>query len=86
MTGVEGREITTRVVTGGVLHSNKGLNLPHASLSIPAITDKDREDLPFALSQGVDWIALSFVRTAEEVLELKSLIRELVGVRPRRRR
>jgi len=77
VTAVEHREIATRVVTGGVLESNKGLNLPQAALSIPAITDKDREDLRFALSRGVDWIALSFVRTADEVLEIKSLIREL---------
>jgi pyruvate kinase len=75
--GVEGREIQTQVITGGVLFSNKGMNLPHASLAIPAITEKDREDLKFALEEQVDWIALSFVRTAEEVLELKDLIREL---------
>ncbi|MCX6029010.1 MAG: pyruvate kinase [Chloroflexi bacterium] len=74
---VEGREITTRVITGGLLNSNKGLNLPNAALSIPAITDKDRQDLRFALDQGVDWAALSFVRTADEVLELKDFIREL---------
>jgi pyruvate kinase len=77
VTGVEGREIQTQVVTGGVLFSNKGMNLPRASLAIPAITEKDREDLKFALDQQVDWVALSFVRTAEEVLELKDLIREL---------
>jgi pyruvate kinase len=74
---VSDREIVTRVVTGGILNSNKGLNLPQAALSIPAITDKDREDLRCALKQGVDWIALSFVRTAEEVLELKGYVREL---------
>lgn len=71
-----GREdIRCRVVVGGILESNKGINLPRASLSIPAITDKDRDDLRFALEQGADWIALSFVRTAEEVLGLKELIR-----------
>jgi pyruvate kinase len=75
--GVQGSEIQTQAVTGGVLQSNKGLNLPHASLTIPAITEKDREDLRFALEEQVDWVALSFVRTAEEVLELKDLIREL---------
>ncbi|NOH02843.1 MAG: pyruvate kinase [Chloroflexi bacterium] len=75
--GVEGNEIQTQVVTGGVLMSNKGLNLPRAALSIPAITEKDREDLRFALEEQVDWIALSFVRTADEVLELKDTIREL---------
>jgi pyruvate kinase len=77
VTAVAGREITTRVVTGGVLNSNKGLNLPRAALSIPAITEKDREDLAFAVEQGLDWIALSFVRTAEEVLDLKGYIRTL---------
>lgn len=74
---VQGSEIETQVVTGGVLFSNKGLNLPRAALSIPAITEKDREDLKFALDEQADWVALSFVRTAEEVLELKGLIREL---------
>jgi pyruvate kinase len=71
-----GTEIETQVITGGLLFSNKGLNLPHASLSIPAITEKDREDLKFALEEESDWIALSFVRTAEEVLDLKDMIRE----------
>jgi pyruvate kinase len=74
---VEGHDITTHVVTGGVLQSNKGLNLPRAALSIPAITDKDREDLAFAIEQGLDWVALSFVRTAAEVWELKADIRKL---------
>jgi pyruvate kinase len=55
-------DILCRVVTGGLLKSNKGLNLPNAALSIPALTDKDWEDLEFALSAGVDWIALSVVR------------------------
>jgi len=69
-------DIRARVVTGGLLKSNKGLNLPLASLAIPAITEKDRKDLNFALAQQVDWIGLSFVRTASEVLELKDLIRQ----------
>jgi pyruvate kinase len=70
-------EIITRVVTGGVLNSNKGMNLPRAALSIPAITDKDREDLAFAIEQGIDWMALSFVRTSKEVWDLKGYIRQL---------
>ncbi|MGQ9489922.1 MAG: pyruvate kinase [Anaerolineae bacterium] len=76
VTDVQGQEIVTRVVTGGLLTSNKGLNLPRAALSIPAITDKDREDLAFAIEQGIDWIALSFVRTAQEVWDLKAHIHE----------
>ncbi len=77
VTAVAGSEITTRVVTGGILNSNKGLNLPRAAISIPAITEKDREDLVFAIEQGLDWIALSFVRTAAEVWDLKAQIRQL---------
>jgi pyruvate kinase len=75
--GVEGREIETQVVTEGTLTSNKGLNLPHASLAIPAITEKDREDLRFAVESQVDAVALSFVRSADEVLELRDMIRDI---------
>ena len=74
---IDGTDIVTRVVTGGVLNSNKGMNLPRAALSIPAITDKDREDLAFAIEQGIDWMALSFVRTSQEVWDLKGYIRQL---------
>lgn len=67
-------EIVTKVIIGGILNDNKGMNLPDASLDIPALTAKDIEDVRFALTNQVDWIALSFVRTAHEVLELKSII------------
>ncbi|RIK39295.1 MAG: pyruvate kinase [Chloroflexi bacterium] len=67
-------EIRTRVVIGGILHDNKGMNLPNASLDIPALTDKDREDVKFILGRQVDWLALSFVRTAADVEELKTII------------
>ncbi len=68
--------VNCRIVTGGVLTSNKGINLPKASFSIASITEKDKEDLSFALSQRVDWIALSFVRRADDVHELRNLIRQ----------
>lgn len=68
--------VNCRVVTGGVLTSNKGINLPKASFSIASITEKDKEDLTFALEQRVDWIALSFVRRAEDVHQLRDLIRQ----------
>jgi len=71
-----GTDVRARVITGGILQSNKGLNLPNASLAIPAITAKDRDDLRLGLRLGVDWVALSFVRTVAEVRELKALIRE----------
>jgi pyruvate kinase len=67
-------EIRTQVVIGGVLYDNKGMNLPSASLDIPALTDKDRDDVRFVLGRQVDWIALSFVRTAADVEELKAII------------
>lgn len=69
-------DIICRVITGGLLQSNKGMNLPSTACSIPAITDKDREGLRFALEHQVDWVALSFVRQADEVLQLKEMIRE----------
>jgi pyruvate kinase len=72
--GVDATEIHTKVVTGGLLTSNKGMNLPHAHSSISAITEKDRSDLEFAVAHQADWIALSFVRTAKEVLDLRTLI------------
>lgn len=72
--------IQCRVVVGGLLTSQKGLNLPQASPAIPAITPKDRADLKFALEYGVDWVALSFVRSAAEVTQLKTFIREQAPV------
>lgn len=67
--------VTTRVVHGGPLSANKGLNLPNTRISLPCLTDKDKEDLAFALEQDVDWIGLSFVRKASDILELKDIIR-----------
>jgi pyruvate kinase len=69
-------EVACQVISGGLLESNKGINLPRASHAIPAITDKDRSDLRFVLERQVDWVAISFVRLPEEVRELKGLIQE----------
>jgi len=68
------RQLHCRVVVGGVLSNNKGVNFPGVYLSIKAMTDKDRRDLMFGLDQGVDWVALSFVRNPQDVLEIKELI------------
>ena len=76
---VEGTDVRCRVVSGGRLESNKGINLPGTSFALPSLTDKDRRDLAHALRWGVDWVALSFVRTAEDVLELRRLVKELAG-------
>ena len=69
-------DVTTRVVLGGLLKSNKGINLPGVKVSAPALTPKDREDLKFGLSLGVDYVALSFVRDPSDLLEAKALIKE----------
>lgn len=63
-----------RVVVGGKLSDSKGVNFPGVYLSVKALTDKDREDLQFGLTHGVDWIALSFVRNPADVIEIKEII------------
>ncbi len=65
------------VKIGGTLKSNKGINLPDCDVSAPAFTDKDRDDLMFALKEGVDYVALSFVRKREDVESVKSLLHSL---------
>jgi pyruvate kinase len=73
--------VTARVLHGGALTSHKGINLPGVSVSAPSITDKDREDVVFAVEQGVDYLALSFVRRAQDVAELRAMIpREILVV------
>jgi len=67
-------EIRCRVIEGGKLSDNKGINLPGVNVSAPALTEKDRQDAHAALEMGVDFLALSFVRCAADVSELKSLI------------
>lgn len=68
--------LKARVVAGGPLSSNKGFNLPDSNLTVPSLTKKDLADLEYGLSQEVDWVALSFVRTADDIVELKRLIAE----------
>lgn len=67
-------QVITEVVQGGPLRSKKGVNLPNTDISLPALTDKDKQDAVFAISLDVDWIALSFVRDKRDVLELRELI------------
>jgi pyruvate kinase len=66
-----------KVITGGMLKSNKGINLPDCDVSAPAFTEKDREDLMFALKEGADYVALSFVRKKEDIMQVKSLLHSL---------
>jgi pyruvate kinase len=72
---VDGNDVRCRVVSGGLLKDRKGMNLPGANVSAPALTDKDREDLEFCMGQELDYLALSFVRQAKDVLELKEILK-----------
>lgn len=67
-------EIIAKVLHGGILSSRKGVNLPNTKISLPCLTEKDLVDLDFALSLNVDWIGLSFVRSARDIIELKHII------------
>jgi pyruvate kinase len=80
VTASDATSIRTRVVNGGVLSDRKGVNVPDAVLPIPALTQKDRQDLAFALDMGADWIALSFVQRPEDVVEARALVDGRAGV------
>ncbi|MCL4127514.1 UNVERIFIED_CONTAM: hypothetical protein GTU68_007903, partial [Idotea baltica] len=67
--------VITEVVYGGLLKQKKGVNLPNTNISQPSVTDKDWKDLEFGLKHDVDWIALSFVRTAQEIIDIKKYIK-----------
>jgi len=71
---IRGRDVICRVINGGPLSDHKGLNLPGNRLSVKALTNKDKDDLAFGLSMDVDYIALSFVQHASDILEIKKLI------------
>ncbi|MEB2785392.1 pyruvate kinase [Algoriphagus persicinus] len=70
----DGKNVNCTVVHGGILKSRKGINLPNTKVSAPSLTEKDIEDLAFGLEQEVDWIALSFVRSAEDIIDLRQRI------------
>ncbi len=74
VTRVEGTKIYANVIAGGVVSSHKGINVPDTTLTVRAMTEKDKQDAHFGVEQGVDFIALSFVRTKEDILELRELI------------
>ncbi len=73
---VEQETVHCRVVTGGHLKDNKGINLPGVKVSAPAMTDKDRRDISFGIKNGVDYLALSFVRSAEDLRSVKAFTRK----------
>jgi pyruvate kinase len=67
-------QVVAKVIHGGLLSSKKGVNLPNTKISLPSITEKDKEDLEFALKNNVEWIGLSFVRSAKDIIKIKSII------------
>ena len=79
VTTVDDTDVVCEVLVGGMVSNNKGINLPGVAVSVPALSDKDEEDLRFALSLSVDYVALSFVRDAKDVEDVRRVMRE-VGV------
>ncbi len=82
VTAIHGSDVECLILNGGVLGERKGINLPSIPTSLPSLTDKDRDDLRFGLAQGVDYVALSFVRSAEDCRQCKNYIVELGGGTP----
>ncbi|MCE2516791.1 MAG: pyruvate kinase [Alphaproteobacteria bacterium] len=80
VTGVDKGVINTRVEVGGELTDRKGVNVPDVSLNISPLTEKDREDLAFAIDHGVDWVALSFVQRVSDLIEARSLIKDKAAI------
>ena len=78
VTSIAEDSVRCRVVYGGLVSSKKGMNFPDTELRIPAITDKDREDLRFAVGCKVDYVAASFIRRREDIVEIRQLLRDLV--------
>ena len=74
--------ITAKVIVGGMVSSKKGVNFPNVRLNIPSITEKDKKDIKFAIEEDIDLIALSFVKTAEDVIQAKEIIRSYGGDTP----
>ncbi|MBI4930598.1 MAG: pyruvate kinase [Bacteroidetes bacterium] len=68
--------VKAKIIQGGILSSNKGVNLPNTKISLPCLTEKDLKDLDFALENNVEWIGLSFVRSVTDVVDLKKKIKE----------
>ena len=79
VTGVDDTHVSTRVIHGGPISSKKGMNFPDSELTIPAITDKDRVDVKFAVEQKLDYVAASFIRRKSDIVGLRELLHEHGG-------
>ncbi|MDJ1178390.1 pyruvate kinase [Roseofilum sp. BLCC_M91] len=73
---IEGKKVECKVMEGGMLKNRKGVNLPSLTLRLPSMTEKDKQDLIFGLEQGIDWVSLSFVRTANDIITLREFLKE----------
>ncbi|MDB9515733.1 pyruvate kinase [Roseofilum reptotaenium CS-1145] len=73
---IQGNQVECKVMEGGILKNRKGVNLPSLSLRLPSMTEKDKQDLTFGLDQGIDWVSLSFVRSAEDIITLREFLHE----------
>lgn len=71
---IKGNSVICKIIEGGILKSRKGVNLPSLDLRLPSLTEKDKKDLDFGLSQGIDWVSLSFVRKADDLRTLRQLL------------
>jgi pyruvate kinase len=80
VTEVKGNDVVTKVIEPGAVSNNKGINLPGVAVSVPALSEKDKEDLRWGLNAGADFIALSFVRSAEDIVDVQQIMDE-VGIR-----
>jgi pyruvate kinase len=80
VTEVKGSDVVTKVIEPGAVSNNKGINLPGVAVSVPALSEKDKEDLRWGLNAGADFIALSFVRSAEDIIDVHK-IKDEVGIR-----
>jgi pyruvate kinase len=79
---ITGGSVESTVIIGGAITSHKGINLPGTTVSAPTLTDKDREDLRFGVAQGVDYVALSFVRGPEDITTARKWLAECDGTLP----
>ena len=79
VSAVDEKKVVTRVIHGGPISSKKGMNFPDTDLTIPAVTEKDREDVKFAVEQKLDYLAASFIRRRSDIVELRALLHELGG-------
>jgi pyruvate kinase len=79
VTGIDEKRVTTRVLHGGPISSRKGMNFPDTELSIPAVTEKDREDIKFLVEHQLDYVAASFIRRRSDIMEVRELLESLGG-------